>query len=395
VRSPIRFAAAAMLLHAALIMPCLARHHFDASWFIVAGDRFVTAGQTPTPVAIRPHSPGYDGQFYYRLALSPFATAPSAGGVVFDHPAWRAQRILLPLLVRALALGQPAAIPWAFLAANLAGIATIAGLAAALARRLSLPCMLPVALAFWPGWQIALLHDTTEILAAALLLAAISAYLGRRMALYAVLLALATLTRETAILAGGGIAAIEAWRWLRGPAPRAWPPLICAVLALVPFLAWRAVVAAWWGGAAQAHGMAHNAGWPVLGWLQATAANIANVAVGAAPAPHGRLMRIAWLACVGLTIAISVPAARAAWHGLRQQRAAGLALGWLLMLALALIFTANGPLIDATATFRALSEFWIVACVLACVNAAPAPARLPGALPWLLLAGGIGVMQLK
>jgi hypothetical protein len=41
---------------------------------------------------------GYDGQFFYRLALEPFSTAERVDGIAFDAPAYRQQRIGYPLL---------------------------------------------------------------------------------------------------------------------------------------------------------------------------------------------------------------------------------------------------------------------------------------------------------
>jgi hypothetical protein len=394
-QSPPRFALVVVLVYAALLIPTLARHGFDASYFIVAGDRYVAAAPTAAPINIRPHSDGYDGQFYYRLALAPLSTAARVGGVAFDHPAWRMQRILVPALVHVLALGIPAAVPWVFIGLNLAGVFAIAWLAAMLARQFSLPWVAPVAIAFWPGWQIALVHDTTEIGAAALLFAALTAYLRERMAAYALLLALATLARETAILAGIGIAVIEAWRLLRAPAPRRWGRAICAALALLPFLIWRQLVAARWQGGAQAHGIAHNAGWPLLGWLQATAANILNHAVGAAPAPHGRIMRLTILAGIVTVVSVAVPALRAAGRGLSGDQQAGIALGWLLMLLLMAVLTANGPLIDATAFFRALSEFWVISWVVLASSRPDGITRIRGLVPWVLLVGFVGSVQLR
>src|SRR5690349_17648003 len=58
-------------------------------------------------------NPGYDGQFSYYIALDP-ATAPQ----LMDVPAYRLQRILLPILARMVALGQPALVPWALLLIN-------------------------------------------------------------------------------------------------------------------------------------------------------------------------------------------------------------------------------------------------------------------------------------
>jgi hypothetical protein len=358
------FALAVLAVHLVLVLPMLAQHHFDASVLIVAGDRFVTAGQTPVPIIIRPHSDGYDGQFYYRLALSPFLAQENAFGIDLAHPAWRMQRILLPLLARGLAWGDPAAIPWAFLAINAAGIFAIAATAAWLARRLDLPWYVPLAIAAWPAWLIALTHDTTEILAAALLLAALAAYLARRIALYAVLIALATLTRETAILAAGGIFLAEVWRAMRQRGLATWIRPILAGLALLPFFIWRHIVSGIWHSTPQAHGVAENVGWPLQGWTEAVLANVANRAVGAAAHPRDMVMRVYMLAGIALITLFCCSGVRASVRGVRQTQQLGVALGWLLTLALMSVLTANGPWIDPTAFLRAFTECWVVGWIL-------------------------------
>jgi len=61
---------------------------------------------------------GYDGQFAYYIARD------LAGGWRYcDVPAYRYQRILYPLLARALALGQPGAVPWTLIALNVLALA--------------------------------------------------------------------------------------------------------------------------------------------------------------------------------------------------------------------------------------------------------------------------------
>ncbi len=65
---------------------------------------------------------GYDGQFTYYIAVDLDPTTVSGK---LDVPAYRYQRILLPVLAHFLAGGHVAAIPWALLAINL--IAHLAG----------------------------------------------------------------------------------------------------------------------------------------------------------------------------------------------------------------------------------------------------------------------------
>jgi len=73
-------------------------------------------------------SEGYDGQFTYMMAieLDPRVVEPH-----LDRPAYRYQRILLPLLARAVALGDPRSVPWALL---LLGVVSAAAGSAAVAR---------------------------------------------------------------------------------------------------------------------------------------------------------------------------------------------------------------------------------------------------------------------
>ncbi|HET9411689.1 MAG TPA: hypothetical protein VFO38_02490, partial [Candidatus Saccharimonadales bacterium] len=56
---------------------------------------------------------GYDGQFVYYIARDP---DPETVKPFLDVPAYRYQRILLPLLARFVALGQDLAIPWSLAA---------------------------------------------------------------------------------------------------------------------------------------------------------------------------------------------------------------------------------------------------------------------------------------
>jgi hypothetical protein len=376
-RRPALFGLAVMLFYLALVSPMLARHHFDVSVFIVAGDRFVAAGQTPAPILVQRHSDGYDGQFYYRLALAPLLAQPTAFGVTLDHPAWRMQRILLPVLARLAAFGQPACIPAALFAVNLAALFAVGWLAMGMARALRFSRVAAWAIVAWPGFLVALSHDTTEILAAALLLGAVAAWLARRFALGAVLLALASLTRETAVLVACGLCAAAIFDIPRRRA--AWHAAVCAGAAVLPFLAWRYYVARACGESAQAQGVAHNAGWPLLGVAQTVLADVLNRAVGLAHRRRDATTRLSELLAIGLFAWFGARTSVGLWRG----GDAGLAVGWLLLLALMSMLTANGPLVDSTGFFRALTEWWVVGWVLLGVTRA-APQR-PG---WLVLALG-------
>ena len=65
--------------------------HGDITHFIDAGSSFVNSAKAPRGLAIVPGS-GYDGEFYYRLALDPANLHRTAFGITFDT-AFRLQRI--------------------------------------------------------------------------------------------------------------------------------------------------------------------------------------------------------------------------------------------------------------------------------------------------------------
>jgi hypothetical protein len=370
--SPALFGMMVVLVYLLALVPTLYRHHGDISTLIVAGDKFVAAGRTPSPIIVRPHSAGYDGQFYYKIALHPFATAPIADGVTFDHAAWRLQRIAYPLVSHIVALGQARFIPAALLATNIAALFALSWLAMRFARRHPATTIAAWPLILWPGFMVALTHDTTELLTCALLLGAICAYLDEQYLLFACAGALAALTRETCSLMLAGIALTELLRILRKsasstprPIPRAWRPLGCAALALVPFAIWHIWVALHVHDAGQTAPVQANIDLPLVGVTQRLIGALSTtLAIGGVPA-KARLMSLYTAATAVFIIVFSMAVLGALpklWrHG---GRVAALATGLLAMMILLSLLSARGPWIDPTAVFRAFSEAWVVGWVL-------------------------------
>src|SRR4029079_4529906 len=186
------------------------------------------------------NSGGYDGAFYYRLAMVPLAADKKVLGVRFDDPSYRRSRIGYPLIAWALSLGQPAWVPWTLLITNLGGIAAIAFFMARLSIRLDFDWTgIPLVMG-WPRFFVACTRDTTEIVSAAFLLAAIDSYASGRIVRFGVLGALATLTRDTNVIALGGIFLYESFdavrsTWARDKLARAF----ACMAAMVPFAGWR------------------------------------------------------------------------------------------------------------------------------------------------------------
>jgi hypothetical protein len=155
-----------------------------------------TRYQVPDPTGMD----GYDGQFAYYVAQDP---DPGRVAAHLDVPAYRYQRILYPLLSRALSLGQAKAIGWALLATNL--LAHFAG-TWVVAKILSEEGIWPgyaLSYGLWVGLLAGVALDLAEPLAFALVAWAWWARRRQRSVLSAGLLGLALFAKEISLLFWG------------------------------------------------------------------------------------------------------------------------------------------------------------------------------------------------
>lgn len=190
-----------LALYAAFTALLLARFHFDPSVLVVAGDEFTNPADAPKNMRVAPHSSGYDGQFYFRLAIAPFSAQESVAGVHFDYPVYRAQRILYPLLAYLVSAGRTSAVPWAMIAVNLLAVGTIGGLAALIFERYQgSSVLLAVVIALYPGFLLTMSRDLTELVEIALVLGGIALILMQRDRLAIVVFAVAVLAKEMALI---------------------------------------------------------------------------------------------------------------------------------------------------------------------------------------------------
>lgn len=140
---------------------------------------------------------GYDGQFVYYIArsLNPQEVAP-----YLDVPAYRYQRILLPLLVRLLSLGQETLIPWmlplVLIAAHTAGTWAVA----ALLNDFGVSRWYALSYGLFAGFTLAIRLDLSEPLAYGLVAGALLAQFRQRLGLSWVLYGLALFAKEVTVL---------------------------------------------------------------------------------------------------------------------------------------------------------------------------------------------------
>lgn len=370
---PLAFAALIVAVYVALALP-ISR---DLS-FVVAGDYFVDAHALPAPIFVRPHSFGYDGQFFYRMAVAPFSFANPAAGILFDVPVYRSQRFLFPLIAWLASGGQPAAAATAMFAINLAGIGLIAATALGLVRRLALPDATAWAIVAWPGLLVTLTHDTSEIVAVALLLAALWARVAAApLALYVVLGAAAPLARETTAPVFAGLFLWDLLSLRRGGS---WRLVLADALTVAPVLALHAIMPVLWQQTVSEGVLAHVFGWPLLGPARAVVEKIAAL-VDAVPGHGRRAFAALNLVTLLLLVALAARAVMAAFR-VRGTPVAWIAAAWLPpALLMAGLNKGDGALISPTEYCRVFSEFWPLSCLLI---AAASPARRA---PILLAAG--------
>jgi hypothetical protein len=172
--------------------------------FIMAGHTYTNPAQLPRGV-LRVPSAGYDGQFFYRLALDPANWNKSAFGITMDQ-SYRYTRIGYPALAWLASFGQHQLVPVALVAINLLGVAAMAVLGGMFARESGRHALWGLAFAAYFGLVISVGRDTAEPLAEACMLGGLLAYRRTRPVLAAVLFAYGAITRETILFAPGAIA---------------------------------------------------------------------------------------------------------------------------------------------------------------------------------------------
>jgi len=201
------------------------------------------------------HPLGYDGQFYWGIAVDPLAL----GSVhrYFDKPSYRYGHPLYGWLGWLLSAGGATAVPVALVLVGLASLAASAVLAVGLAVARGGSGWAGLFVALNPGLVVAATNDLAEPLAAALMLAALVALRrGRRRTVWACL-ALLPLAKESLLVV---VAAVVVWELLR----RRHTSALYFATSSIPALLWwiyaRIRLGAWFTSGSSALGL------PFVGW---------------------------------------------------------------------------------------------------------------------------------
>ncbi len=209
---PLRLACIALVAYVFFIAILLsaANYHLFGLVGFSRDDTGVIPENTPWREFAHP-KPGYDGQYYFRLALEPFTDRKEAFGIGLDKPVLRQQRILLPLLTWLIARGDPRTTAFAMLGINISSLIGIAIISSLLLAKFGVSKWYGLPFAFYAGFAISVDRYLTEPLTIFMILSSLLMLAGRRHCLAAMFLSLAVLSRETAsILVAAGFLT---WVW--------------------------------------------------------------------------------------------------------------------------------------------------------------------------------------
>ncbi len=244
------------------------------SRFILVGRHFATPSQLPPGMPVA-KTYGYDGQFFYRLALNPFNFHHTAYGITMDRP-YRFMRIGYPAITWLVSAGQHSLVPVMLVAVNIAAIAALGWLGARFALDGGRHALAGLLVPGYFGLLTSLGRDTAEPLAAACLLAGLLAVRARRPVLAALFLAYGALTRETVMVAVGAIAICRVIGIVRGRVRPGRDDLAWVIPAAV-FVAWEIVVKLAIGTIPLLADGGRNAGAPFIAPFQAFRHNLGHI----------------------------------------------------------------------------------------------------------------------
>ena len=352
-----------------LIFVTVRNQDYDFSYFVFASGRWCKAGEVPKGLTVRPPGTGYDGQFYYRLALDPFTSKVTDFGITLDNPAYRHQRILYPLIVWGLSFGCIDCVPVLMVVVNFVCLCVLGWLGGVFARSMRLHSLWGLAFPFYPGFLLSLLRDLTDILCASLLLASLILVRRHKHLPATLLFILATLTRETVLLVAVGAVCV----WLNGIRSQKSSddsPGYFFLSAFLAYLIWQFVLLQSWGyerwNEAHLGVISPSLSWPFSAFFRRL------LSTGAL---HTRLQRLQFVEML-LIVAFGVVVA---WS-MRSSKASRLEkTSWFVYAALACLLT-DKFWHDDWGFLRALSEFYVFGLII--LLGSPSKTKIPILACW-------------
>ncbi|MBC8160201.1 MAG: hypothetical protein H7Z42_03195 [Roseiflexaceae bacterium] len=251
--------------YASFIVTTLSLHNNDISYFIQAGDMFTDSNVAPEGLTVLENSYGYDGQFYYRLALDPFTTKKTDFGIVIDNPPYRNQRILYPLFTWILSTGNSYYVPIVMIGVNVAFLCLIAYATGQYIQGVGSHVIFGLAVVLYPGFLFSVSRNLTEIVEVSLIILSLQ-LLTKRYYLFSALAATAAiLAKETALLWILSVLIVGIYKQITSGTFR-WSNYFFIPLAV--YIGWQAFLGMIWGEIPLLSASGNNIGLPFSGILK-------------------------------------------------------------------------------------------------------------------------------
>ncbi len=346
------------------------------SRFILIGQDFAHPAQLPAGMPLRAAT-GYDGQFYYRLAINPLNFHQTAYGITIDSP-YRFMRIGYPVLTWLVSFGQTSLVPLMLVVVNAAAIGAIGYVGGRFAVQGGRHAAWGLLLPGYFGLVTSLCRDTAEPVAAACMVAGLLAIRLRRRRPAALLLAFGVLTRETVMVLVAAIAIVRIAGFLRRRYRPGRDDIVWALPAAA-FVVWELLVFVFAGTLPMVSDGGRNAGTPFVAPFEALKSNLAHIDW------HSYNAIDVWLAEVAVLLVFAV----AALCSLRTSRALAHEKLALVLFLIEICVVTPTTWNSVTADLRSFVEVYLMAVVV--LLARPRrPLRHPGT--WLLPALTLGLL---
>ncbi|MBS3757109.1 MAG: hypothetical protein KGY61_00440 [Desulfobacterales bacterium] len=265
-KSPIGLMLITAIVYSTYIFIYFSLNQYSPSAFLWLGEDFVQKGSLSSHSVEKISKNGYDGQFFYRLALEPLTNKKTDFGITIDNPPYRQQRILYPLLVWSLAGGNPSSTVFFMVLINFLSICGLTFFGARLLDKLKSDMYGVLFISFYPGFAISITRGLCEPLAIFFVFLCFYSFLKRECFISSITLALAVLTKETTLLiaVGAGLVWLSSKTRKENPAADQIPAFFFIIPGLI-YLAWQLYLFQIWGTVPVL--AAANVGMPFIGML--------------------------------------------------------------------------------------------------------------------------------
>jgi hypothetical protein len=332
----------------------------DFSYFAVAGSDFVNTAQVPLELHTE-SGPGYDGQFFLRYAIDPFTTERTAYGITLDHPAYRHQRIVYPLMAWLLSFGYPALVPFALVLVNVLALMALLFLALQFCRELNIHSAYSLFPLLFSGLWMSLGRDLSEPLECLFIFSALYRFYHQQTGWFVLFSTLAVLSREPSAIILLPIAIVWALYAFSANAYKVDLRLVRKALLLsLPFvtvLLWKIGLRHWHQSEHLVEG-GNNIGLPLCGLFQGFWEGIHHLHT-----PTGYVEFSLWLAFVLWNGWLLLTAGKALRFKPQHLFEFSLSISWLTTLLMASVYTYS-IYVDDWAFLRVLAGFNLLSVML-------------------------------